>query len=64
MVCLDPNSELGRAIRAGKLRAVKVKRRPGEDAAGAYIRNMVERSPEAWKAFVDRLDQIIKESEK
>jgi hypothetical protein len=57
MTCLDPKSRLGRAIRSGKLRAVRVAPRKGEDIADAFIRNI---DPKVMKAFEDRLDAIIK----
>jgi hypothetical protein len=59
MTCLDPNSKLGRAIRAGRLSATKVVRRPGEDAADAFVRGMYERDPAGMAAWEDSLDAII-----
>jgi hypothetical protein len=59
MTILDPNSRLGRSIRSGKLRAVRVQKKAGEDIAGAFVRGMYERDPAGMKAFEDRIDAII-----
>lgn len=59
MTSLDPNSKLGREIRAGKLRAEKVVKRPGEDAADAFIRGMYERNPKEMKAFEEAVGKLI-----
>ena len=57
MTCLDPKSRLGRAILSGKLRAVRVTPRKGEDVADAFIRGI---DPKVRKAFEARIDAIIK----
>lgn len=64
MTVLHPNTRLGRAIRAGKLKAVPVKPAKGEDIGDAFVRTLYERDPAGMKAFEDRIDAIVDNASK